>query len=132
MSEADIPELRFPDGLLGFPDARRFALLTWGGEDSPFSLLHNLENESLEFVVVPPQYFFPDYEPVIDEESASRLGLTSADDALMLVIVTVPDDPKEATANLLGPVIVNRHTLEAGQVVLSLPDEFVRRPLLTR
>ncbi len=131
MSEADISELQFPDGLMGFPDARRFSLLAWGGEDSPFSLLHNLEDESLEFVVVPPLLFFPDYEPVIEEEAASRLGLTSADDAFMLVIVTVPDDPKAATANLLGPVIVNRHTRKAGQVVLSLPDEFVRRPLLT-
>lgn len=130
MSEADIPELNFPDGLMGFPDAKRFTLLAWGGEESPFSLLHCLEDETLEFVVVPPLLFFPDYEPVIDDESAARLELKTADDAITLVIVTVPDDPKEATANLLGPVIVNRHTLNAGQVVLPLPDDFVRRPLL--
>lgn len=130
MSEADIPELNFPDGLMGFPDAKRFTLLAWGGEESPFSLLHCLEDETLEFVVVPPLLFFPDYEPEIDDESAARLELTTADDAITLVIVTVPDDPKEATANLLGPVIVNRHTLNAGQVVLPLPDDFVRRPLL--
>lgn len=132
MSDADIPELLFPDGLMGFPDAKRFALISWGGEDSPFSLLHNLDDETLEFVVVPPSYFFPDYEPVIDDEVAARLGLSTADDALMLVIVTVPDEPRAATANLLGPVIINRHTLTAGQVVLSLPDDFVRRPLVTQ
>ncbi|MGK2959380.1 MAG: flagellar assembly protein FliW [Acidimicrobiales bacterium] len=130
MSEADIPELNFPDGLMGFPDAKRFTLLAWGGEGSPFSLLHSLEDETLEFVVVPPLLFFPDYEPEIDDESAARLELTTTDDAITLVIVTVPDDPKGATANLLGPVIVNRHTLKAGQVVLSLPDDFIRRPLL--
>ncbi len=130
MSEAGIPEIYFPDGIMGFPDAKHFALVAWGGEESPFSLLHCLEDESIEFVVVPPLFFFPDYEPVIDDESVERLELSTGDDAIMLAIVTVPDDPKNATANLLGPLVINRHTLKAGQVVLSLPDEFVRRPLV--
>ncbi|MGH8977862.1 MAG: flagellar assembly protein FliW, partial [Acidimicrobiia bacterium] len=37
--------------------------------------------------------------------------------------------PRHATVNLLGPIVVNRHTLEAGQVVVPAIGYGVRTPL---
>jgi flagellar assembly factor FliW len=125
MSQADhdLPELHFAGGLPGFPDARRFVLVRLGDELSPFSVLRSLDDgpdngPGLEFVVTHPGLFFPDYEPEIDDDTAERLELQSADDALLLVIVTVAEPVDHSTANLLGPIVVNRHTRAAAQAVL--------------
>jgi flagellar assembly factor FliW len=127
-----VPELHFAAGLPGFPDARRFALVYWGDDtDSAFSILTSLEQDGLEFLVVPPVMFFPLYAPEIDDATVERLGIETADDALLLVIVNVPgDDPSKATANLLAPIVVNRHTREAVQAVLADGEYEIHAPLL--
>lgn len=128
-AELDAPRLRFPAGIPGFLDLREFALVCWGDEDGPFSILTSLEQRNLEFLVVPPHIFFPDYAPEIDDDTAERLALESAEDAILMVIVTVGDDPGWATANLLAPIVVNRHTREAAQVVLTDGHAPLRAPL---
>jgi flagellar assembly factor FliW len=135
VSEAEIPELHFAVGLPGFPDARRFVLLRLGDELSPFSVLRSLDDSpehpsGIEFVVTPPGLFFPEYEPEIDDDTANRLELKSADDALLLVIVTVADPVAESTANLLGPIVVNRHTRAAAQAVLGNAGYATREALV--
>lgn len=130
-SDDDLPELRFASGLPGFPEAQRFVLV-YGADDNPFALLRSLDDPDLAFAVVSPAVFFPDYAPELDDESAARLGLLDTDDALVLVIVTVPERATDATANLLAPVVVNRRTRQASQVVLAGSDYGVRVPLVSR
>lgn len=125
----DLPELDFVDGLPGFVDATRFTLARWGGPTSPFSLLHAIDLDGADFVVTPPELFFPDYAPEVDDDLAERLDLKSADDAILLVIVTVPDRAEDATANLAGPLVVNRHTRQAAQAVLQLDRYDLQAPL---
>lgn len=116
--ETPSADVIFDHGLPGFPAARRFSLAGWGSDDGPFSLMSSLDDQT-EFLVAVPEAFFPDYEPEIDDETAEWLGITSSDDAVVLVIISVPDKPENATANLLGPLIVNRHTRRSVQTVLS-------------
>lgn len=131
----DLPELHFASGLPGFPDARRFVLVRLGDETSPFSVLRSLDDgpdhqPGVEFVVTHPGLFFPDYEPEIDDDTAERLELRSADDALLLVIVTVANPVAASTANLLGPIVVNRHTRAAAQAVLGASAYNTREALV--
>ena len=133
--EEHLPELYFAGGLPGFPDARRFVLVRLGDEASPFSVLRSLDDgpddrPGLEFVVTHPAMFFPDYEPEIDDDVAGRLELKSAEDALLLVIVTVADPVSASTANLLGPIVVNRHTRSAAQAVLGNSGYATREALV--
>lgn len=125
-----IATLELPSGLVGVPEAQRFALTRWGGEDSPYALMRALDAEGLEFVVVPPSVFFPDYAPVVDDDLVEHLELRDADDAVVLVIVTVADPVERSTVNLLGPIVVNRHTHRAAQAVLSPDDHDARQPLV--
>jgi flagellar assembly factor FliW len=130
--ESDIPELVFGNGLPGFPDARRFALVRIGDEgEGPFAMLRCLDMPELEFVVVHPFEFFPSYAPELDDDTAARLDLRSADDAVILAIVTIPDEVKDATANLAAPIIVNRRTRQALQAVLGDIELDLRAPLNT-
>jgi flagellar assembly factor FliW len=117
LTETQLPELTMAGGLAGFPDAERYALVEVP-EATPLFLLRSLDVPGLEFVVVPPAVFFPDYAPEIDDASAARLGLIDAEDALLLVVLTVGASATDATANLLAPVVINQRTRAAGQVLL--------------
>ncbi len=122
-ADVDVPQITFRGGLPGFPERERFALVTWGGEGSAFSLLRSLEDPDLSFVVVPPALFFPDYEPEISDDAAAEIGAETAEDVMLLVIVTVRKPVAESTANLLGPLVINVHDLRGAQAVLD-PDRY--------
>jgi flagellar assembly factor FliW len=122
-------EITFAAGLPGFPNAHRFELMPWGGDESPFSLMTSIENPDIGFVVVAPWVFYPEYEFDLDTATAQRLGLSDPTDSLVMCVVTLGDSPEDATVNLLGPIVVNRQTREACQAVLD-PSLFnVRAPL---
>ncbi len=111
------PELTFATGLPGFPAAHRFVLEPLGPTLEPFCRMRSLDQPGLAFTVVPPGTVFPDYQVVVDEESVERLGLRDADDAVVLAIVTISVAPEPPKVNLLGPLVVNRRTWAAAQVV---------------
>jgi flagellar assembly factor FliW len=110
--------LTFPLGLPGFPSVRQFQLEPWAGDDTPFSVLRCLD-QPLEFLVVDPEIFFPDYDAVIDSDTAATLELESAAEGRVLVIVTVSERAQDATANLLGPIVVNPRVGKAVQAVMA-------------
>jgi len=128
-AQTDLVEITFAAGLPGFPHVHVFQLKPWGPAGSPYLILISVDDRDVGFVVVPPWVFYPDYEFDLDDSTAERLGLVAADDAIVLAVVTLRDRPHEATLNLLGPIVVNRHTHEAAQVVLPTTSHSVRAPL---
>jgi flagellar assembly factor FliW len=124
----EIPVIEMVEPMLGFPDRTRFALVRLD-ESGVLCALRSVEDPSLRFLVVPPHVFFPDYAPVVDDASVEALGIESADDVLVLVVVNPGDSAAAATANLLAPVLVNTVSRQGGQVVLS-DDLPVRAPLI--
>lgn len=124
----EIPVIDMVEPMPGFPDARRFALVRLD-DAGVLCSLRSMDDPDLRFLVVPPHVFFPDYAPVIDDAAAAALGIESAADVLMLVVVNPGDAAAGATANLLAPVLVNTTTRRAGQVVLN-DDLPVRAPLI--
>ena len=122
-------EVTFPAGLPGFPHAHRFQLAPWNDGETPFLVLCAMDDPHARFVVVSPWAFYPDYEFGLQEDVAERLGVTEPRDALVFCMVTLCDSPHHATVNLLGPIVVNRRTLEAAQVVVPAIGYGVRAPL---
>ncbi len=125
----EVPSLTFSVGIPGFPDAHTFVLFQNDLARDPFSIMRCVEDENLEFVVVPPQIFFPEYAPVVDDSTVERIGLDSADDAILLTILTVGEDVGDMTANLLGPIVINRQNNQAAQAILVNQDYELRTPL---
>jgi len=106
--------LDFGSGIPGFPGRRRYVVERLAAELEPFCVMRSMDDDAVTFVLVPPGVVFPDYTVEIDEQHVASLGLGSAEDVTVLAIVTVGQPP---TANLLGPVVVNRKTKVAAQVV---------------
>jgi flagellar assembly factor FliW len=106
--------LDFGGGIPGFPASRRFRLEKLAPELQPFCVMRSVDETGISFVLVSPGVLFPDYTIEIDEQHVASLALESADDALVMAIVTLGVPP---TANLLGPLVMNRRTRAAAQVV---------------
>lgn len=106
--------ISIPLGLLGFEQVKKYVLLG-ATEEEPFLWLQMLDNPNQGFVVVAPAAVVPHYTPDIGESDIQFLGIRAPADAIVLNIVTVRGG--EATVNLKGPIIVNRHTLVAKQCI---------------
>jgi flagellar assembly factor FliW len=121
--------LHFAAGIPGFPHLRAFTLARWGSEESPFMTMTADQDADISFVVVSPFLYYPEYEFEIDDGTAERLGLASPDDVQVLCIITLHEKPEDATANLLGPIVVNVRNGEACQSVLPHTIYSVKAPL---
>lgn len=125
----EFPLIEMVQPLPGFPDRSRFALVQLD-EDGLLCSLSSLDEEGLRFLVVPPAPFFPDYAPVVDDDAVASLGIASADDVLVLLVLTAGDSLDSTTANLLAPLLVNTRTRRAQQVILGDGDLPIAAPLV--
>ena len=114
----------FPRGLFGFEALRRFALLD--SHRQPFYWLQSLERTQVAFVLLNPLLFRPDYTLDVPEEDLETLGANDREDLLVFCIVTIPEDQDRMTANLQGPVVINRRTREGRQFISDNPKWQVR------
>lgn len=122
-------ELDFISGLPGFHHLRHFVILPLADELQPFSRMQSTEEPGLGFIVFPPGVLFPDYVVEVNEDAVERLHL-EADDAVVLAIVALATGNEPPTANLLGPIVVNRANHTALQVVQQGSDYAVAVPLV--
>jgi flagellar assembly factor FliW len=91
--------------------------------------LQVVEEPKLAFLVMSPFVAVPNYQPEISEEDAGSLGLQNQEEPLIFNIVTVRG-AQQATINLKGPIVLNRRTLVAKQVIpLNAPNLPVAHPL---
>jgi flagellar assembly factor FliW len=109
----------FPDGLFGFEAFKNYVLLD--AEQQPYYYLQSIETQGAAFILLKPFLFRPDYEIDIDEGELLEIGIDDPKKALVFTIVTVPADGSPMTANLAGPLVINRERRVGKQVVLTDP-----------
>jgi len=111
----------FSNGLIGLPQLKVFALI----EDEaslPIRLLQCISVPNFVFVVINPFTIYPNYDIEISDDDAVALGVKDASEVLVLAIVTVPEDLRFVSANLLSPLIVNMRTKRGQQILLTDTD----------
>jgi flagellar assembly factor FliW len=119
----------FPDGLPGYPQARRFRVGSWHRADDPFALLVSTDEPDVAFAVVPAALL--DHATVdVIEAAAGHPTVRHLSDAVVRCIVT--PDAAAPTVNLLAPIVVDRSTGIARQVALDGPPDAARAPLNLR
>ena len=119
--------MTFTNGLLGFPEHTRFALIQTGTENY-FFWLQSVDDPNVAFIVTDPTIFFKDYGMPLRDEHRQELQLS--DDSLAQVFVICNKVGEWLTGNLLGPIIVNAQNCLAMQVVLTEKKWTTRQPLL--
>jgi flagellar assembly factor FliW len=120
--------ITFDEGLLGFADARRFALLRT--EDPGLFWLQSLEHEPLAFLLLDPFHFYEGYTVELDPADTAELQARGPGEIAVLAIVTLPASPAEGcTANLTGPIALNLGQGRGKQVILRDSAYSVREPV---
>ncbi len=123
VSEEDI--FSFPEGVLGFGELRRYALLKLEGEE-PLLWLQSTDEAGVAFIVCDPVFFEPGYQVRVRKEDLASIELEDVSGGRVLVILTISPDPRLTTANLQGPLVFNVEKRLAKQVVLS-GDEYMTK-----
>lgn len=99
--------IRFPEGLPAFEEEKEFVIIPVD-EEAPFYYMQSVNNRELCFMLANPFVFFPSYEIKLGEEEASRLKAgEKGENIAVFVILTVPEDYRLTTANLLAPLVIN-------------------------
>ncbi|GLH73091.1 flagellar assembly factor FliW [Geothrix limicola] len=123
--------LTFPKGLLGFEQLTSYRLVE--PQDAyPLKFLQSTEAEEVSFICIDPVAVKKDYEVSLSDEEAQALGLESPEDALILTLVVVPENPRHMTTNLAGPLVVNVKTRVGYQIILSSETFPLRFPILVQ
>lgn len=118
--------IHFPEGIIGFEKYQRYVVIQPDSSDG-FRWLQSLDDPILAFPVLEPRLFHPDYSPTISDADATFLELTPQTPSLLLTVVTVPaHNPREMTANLLGPLVINANTRKGKQVIVQ-NEEFTTK-----
>ncbi|MDD4802882.1 MAG: flagellar assembly protein FliW [Syntrophomonas sp.] len=109
--------INFPEGIPAFEEVKEFVLIPMEGK-GPFFYLQSVLKADLCLLVAEPFTFFPDYEINIDDEYLSNLGIKEAGQPMSIYLVlTVPEDFKLTTANLLAPLIINPESRQGIQYI---------------
>jgi len=115
-SVLDLPVIDMAVPMPGFPAHRQFVLVRLNDEGLLYAFT-SIEDPELRFLVAPPEPFFPEYAPEIEKEIFAALNTKDPDRLLVMVVITA--GVHETTANLLAPIIVDRDSRRAMQVVLN-------------
>jgi len=110
-------KINFPDGLFGFEEYNDYVLMD--AEQEPFFWLQSVKEQDIAFILVNPFLFRSDYEVNIANEDLAKIGISSPENALIFVIVTIPQGGSPMTANLQGPLVINKQEMKGMQAVLS-------------
>ena len=116
--EVDETQLfHFPMGLLGFSGLKRYVVIDHA-DDSPLKWLQSVEDGSLAFIITDPLFFVPTYR-VTARKSELEIIEPNEDHLVLSVIMTVPQNPQDMSANLMAPLIFNMENRMAMQYVLT-------------
>ena len=132
--EVDIEEskiIRFPGGIIGFPDLTEFALIHDSEKAGVCAVrwLQSLQEPTFAMPVVDPLAIKPDYNPEVEDELLKPIGELNPDSVLVLVTMTVPKDITKMTVNLQAPIVVNADEKKACQIIVDTDKYPVRFPI---
>jgi flagellar assembly factor FliW len=121
-------KIYFPNGLFGFENFKNYVLLD--AKQQPFYWLQSTDVAEIAFVLINPHIFRSDYQLEVDKEELLEIGIESPEDILCFTIVTIPENPSKMTANLQGPIIINKRTREARQSISKNTKWKIRHPII--
>ena len=122
--------ISFPNGIIGFPDLKRFTLMHDEEQGTnTIKWLQSIDEPNFAMPVMDPLVVCPDYKPMVDKEEVSTIGELDESEMLVLVTVTVPHDLKQMTVNLMGPFIINVKECKAVQTIVDNDEYPVKFPI---
>lgn len=126
--------ITFPNGIIGFPDLKKFTLMhdesdADSGSANTIKWLQSIDEPGFAMPVMDPLIVCPDYSPEIDRTKIEEVGELDDEDILVLVTVTVPHDLEKMTVNLMGPFVINVKEMKGVQSIVENDNYPVKFPI---
>ncbi len=111
--------IRFPEGLLGFPEQKDYVIIEHG-PGSPFYWLQSLVIPDLCFVMIDPFVIKNDYlEDIPYAKKKIFEGKNNENICVFALVSIAQGERKSMTVNLLGPIVVDIKRHSGRQAILS-------------
>ncbi|MBM4293826.1 MAG: flagellar assembly protein FliW [Deltaproteobacteria bacterium] len=124
--------ISFPTGLPGFEDYRRFVLLQYPFP-TPLVCLQCIDRPEVAFVVTDPVNLVADFKLTPGNSDLPEWRGEDPKDIKVLVILTIPPGcPRDLTANLMAPLVINLRTRRGRQVVVDKGGYSSKHPVLVK
>lgn len=122
--------IRFPGGIIGFPELTDFALIHDDEKGSGnVHWLQSIQETAFAMPVMDPLIVYAGYNPVIDDDVFAPIGSPDENEMLIMVTLTVPKDIKTMSVNLRAPIIINATAKKACQVILEDKQYEIKFPI---
>ena len=130
--DLDVPEdkiITFKEGLPGFAQLHRFVILDLD-ELKPFQYLQSLDDPPISLYIINPFMVDPTYEFRLADSDMADINCKNSSELAVYAVATIPENPGEATINLMAPIVVNEKDRLGKQVILIESRYSVKHPLL--
>jgi flagellar assembly factor FliW len=130
--DLEVPEdkiLTFKEGLPGVPQIHRFVVLELE-EIKPFQYLQALDDPPITLFVINPFMVEPTYEFRLSETDMADVNSKNSSELAVYAVATIPENPSDATINLMAPIVINENDRCGKQVILHESKYSVKHPLL--
>ncbi len=127
----EVPEdkvINFKEGLPGFPQIRRFAILELE-EFKPFQYLQALDDPPISLFIINPFLIDPTYEFRLTDSDMEDVCSKNSAELAVFAVATIPENANEATINLMAPIVINDKDRCGKQVILHESKYSVQHPL---
>jgi flagellar assembly factor FliW len=95
--------IHFPWGIPGFEELKRYVILDH--REGPFKWLQAVDDPSVAFVVSPPEALGVRYN--VPQDKVTPIVLQTADDLVLLIMVSFDQKDKTLRLHLRGPLLFN-------------------------
>jgi len=106
--------IRFPVGLLGFPQLNRYVLIDY--KDTPLKWLQSVDDPDVAFIVTDPKTVANEGTIRLGDDVVRFLQIEREDDLAVLLMLRVDGD--KVIANLNGPLAINSIRMLGVQAVV--------------
>lgn len=106
--------IRFPVGLLGFPQLNRYVLIDY--KDTPLKWLQSVDDPDVAFIVTDPKTVANEGTIRLGDDVVRFLQIEHEDDLAVLLMLRVDGD--KVIANLNGPLAINSIRMLGVQAVV--------------
>lgn len=126
--------ISFPDGLPGFEQCKRFALIHESANPAPTSYtLQSADDPQVAFQIADPTSYGFNYELQLSDEETAKLKVAStADLVVMLILFRREDKSGPIEASVWAPLVINTASRVAIQKVIERVQPNITLSNLTR
>ncbi len=120
--------ISFLDGIPGFEDCKRFAIL-YTEDTYPICWLQSVDDPDVCLGIMNSYLVMPNYMPDVSDDLVYDLNIQDHKNLMVFSVVVIPEDYTKMTANMAAPIIINTENNLGKQAIIQNNEYTVQYPV---